>query len=80
MNLDRTKAALVDYDAAEGLLKAQEARLTDDALLRRLEALDELGAAVGAAFAQDTADRNAYDTAALVRPCQWLRDLITKCG
>ncbi len=71
LNLAQTSAALVAYDIVDAgvteLLEADD--LTDELVLKAFALLEEAGEAVGAAFGEDTSDRNSVETCrGVVRP------------
>lgn len=74
LDLTHTRAAVARYDAH---VEAEPAEMSDaqsDAFHARKTVL---AWEVGQAFADDTADRNPRDSAALVRPTDpWLRRLL----
>lgn len=75
--LKNTVEALRRYDEADARWKAEHHRWTAEQELRALAELDRLGEAVGAAFGEDTKDRNNPETCQLtVRPDPWLRSLV----
>jgi len=82
LSLPRTAAALARYDAQLPELTAVlEAAITGGSIYGVMNLINQLGAEVGEAFGEDTADRN--DPAAcraLVRPDLWLRNLVAKYG
>jgi len=78
LNLKRTKKAIEAHDAAHAWYDANHAGLSFGDCWKALNALDKAGEAVGEAFAKDTADRNASDTAKRTRPDPWLRGLVAR--
>lgn len=71
LDLARTSAALAAYDIVDAgvaeLLETDE--LTDELIEKALALLEEAGEAVGAAFGEDTSDRNSVETCrGCVRP------------
>jgi hypothetical protein len=82
LNLARTRDALSAFDEARRAFDAK-LDLSDEGFSQScalLASLEKAEKAVGIAFAEDTADRNAFDTASLVRPGLWLRALVEKYG
>lgn len=81
LKLPKTKAAVAAADAAQAAFMAAlpcETFRESWCLLRAAERADE---AVGAAFAEETADRNNLATAKLVHPKDpWLRRMVEKYG
>jgi hypothetical protein len=69
LDLTRTAAAVEAYDCFdESLTPVVMAEKSARDQLAALDELEELAKAVGEAFADDTSDRNAQDTARLTRP------------
>lgn len=68
-DLSRTAAALEAYDCVEAEIDRIDSRTTAAEAARLLERIRKAGAAVGAAYGRDTADRNDLATCAdHVRP------------
>lgn len=80
LRLTRTKAALEAHDAARVAFDAAVAVEPTTEVDKRLGALLRAEKAVGEAFAQDTSDRNSYETACRTVPNPWLRGLVAKYG
>lgn len=68
LDLTRTAAALKAYDEAYEAFRTGPVTVTLEEMSAAVELLDSLGAAVGEAYAADTADRNASFLARLIRP------------
>jgi len=81
-DLTRTKAALDAYDQVRAAFDAQDPRNDDWSAELSLElaaAVDRAAAAVGEAFALDTADRNDPAVARTIAPNDpWLRRLVAE--
>lgn len=81
LNLSKTKLAIEAYDK---LCEANQKRwdnVNTDAEVHKLVAEEEAARVVIAeAFASETSDRNSRNSALVVRPDRWLRELVAKYG
>lgn len=80
LNLARTKVALEAHDRARAAFVAALGSAPNETVDALLGALLRAEKAVGEAFAEDTQDRNQYETARRQLPCPWLRGLVEKYG
>lgn len=78
LSLTRTKAALSAYDDARAAFNAALGSASNETVDALHGALWRAEKAVGEAFAEDTKDRNQYETARRQLPCPWLRGLVEK--
>lgn len=83
-NMDRTAEAIREHDrVALRVAEIVGGECSRDEILERLDELKMSEAAVGEAFALDTADRNSADNAKLVTPNGhngWVRRLLHEAG
>lgn len=71
LDLSRTERAIAAYDIVDASVTEmlEEDDLTDELVMKAFALLEEAGEAVGAAFGEDTSDRNSMETCrGCVRP------------
>lgn len=67
-DLSRTAAALEEYDRVDAVFQAQVGKADQERSQNLMNAVNAAGRQVAEAFADDTADRNARNSALLMRP------------